>query len=238
MAKNIIILVLAVLLVGQFFCTRREAKQADQAYSELQGKYLLKDSAFIAEAQAARRWQTADSLNVLRVNSLAVSRDALKSYNQDLKKELEAAKIKINSIQRQTQVATSTAGEVRPKTDTVYLPATDSTPVQIAAVNFSYSDKWITMQGRVRPEVLITYKVRDSLQLYWHTVRDGFLKPKKLRLTIYSHNPNTQISGVRDFTVKTPKPRFSVNVGGGYGWNGSKFAPTVGIFAGLKLFQF
>lgn len=236
--KNAIIAALAALLLLNWYCSQQKKKDLQADLDILRGKYELKDSAFIAQAQQAKRWKTSDSLNILRVNTLSVSKIALEAYNADLRSQLKKAKIKPSAIDRQTDVATTAAGSVTPKTDTIYYARQDTTmPRRDSVVKFAYSDKWISLYGQTRPALEINYQVKDSIRLVWHYTRDGFLKPKKLRLTAYSLNPNVTITGVRDFEVKTREKRFFIGIGGSYGYNGGKFVPTLGIIGGFKILR-
>jgi len=234
MIKNVIIGVL--LIAAAFFKIQGCNTQKD--LDKLTGEYQLKDSAFIAEAQEAKRWKTENGLNILRVNSLAVTKGALEAYNQDLKKELKAAKIKLSQITKQTEVTTKTEGSVTPKTDTVWSVRDSITGVRSdSLVNFKFVDKFLTLKGEIKPRFYIQYEIRDSLRLMWTFERDGFLRPKKLLLTAYSSNPNTKITGIKDFEIREKPKRFFVGIGGSFGYNGNKFVPTVGIIGGLKILR-
>lgn len=234
-----IIFVIGFFLVLALVMWGRSCK-LERKLDQVTGAYLLKDSAYVAAQQEAKRWRTKDSLSVLQINSMAVSERALRDYNKGLEKRLKAAKINPKSIERQTEVATTTAGTVKVRIDTVFLPRGDSSGAVDTAATFTYSDKWLDLEGKIEPpdSLSVDYRIRDSLGLYWHEKRDGIFKPKKLRLTAFSLNPKTTVTGIRDYEIATKPQRFSIVVGGGYGVTlpALKPGPFIGVVAGYKLY--
>lgn len=126
-----------------------------------------------------------------------------------------------------TTVGTITKGTIKPIVDTVYLK--DST----TAYNFKYNDNWLSLNGTIGKESIINYQFKDSIVL---TTRR---KKNKLYIDGYSLNPNVQLTGITHLQLTNDKQtRFAIGPYVGYGWNGRKWSPSIGISVQYSLVKF
>lgn len=129
--------------------------------------------------------------------------------------------------QQITAVGTVTKGTIKPIVDTVYLK--DST----TAYNFRYNDSWLSLNGTIGKTPVINYLFRDSLVL------TTYRKKKKLYINAYSLNPNVQLTGITNLQIANDKQtRFAIGPYIGYGWNGRKWSPSMGISVQYSLIKF
>lgn len=145
----------------------------------------------------------------------------------------KALKIKPKEINTITTFTTETNGDVVFVTDTIYIDSTHKT------VGIKYSDKWIKIEGNLENDKL-NYDVFDSLIITQYNKKYGFLNLRSSQyLDAYSLNPHTHIKGLTGIKIADQKPKkVSLGIGIGYGFNGQKLEPMIGISLQYSLIRF
>ena len=142
-------------------------------------------------------------------------------------RQSEALIIKSAEKKQVTAVGTIHKGTVRPIVDTVYLK--DST----TEYNFKYNDHWLSLNGTIGKTPVINYLFKDSIIL------TTYRKNKKLYIDAYSLNPNVQLTGITNLQLANDKQtRFAIGPYVGYGWNGRKWSPSVGVSIQYSFIKF
>ena len=186
------IIAVLVLLLGMSVnqCRRTRASYED-ALSGLQLKETeLKKSKDDHGREVAEF--TATLLTMKQLNQLSDKIiDSLKKENKHFKK-----------LASHTSVTMTT-------TDTLYLPAKDSTVTHGDTTErvktFAYSDNFLTLNGILMAnKVKLTYNIFNTVSLDYQWNKPGFFKRPVLSGTITQSNPHTTTDRVVQFTVKTP----------------------------------
>lgn len=183
-----------------------------------------------------------------KINTLSADRDAFIKTNKEYVDSIaKLNKIKSKNITSITTVATHTDGKIIANidTNTVNLPiatdkTTNSTSIKVRPVN--YEDRWIKLNGFVGTNKLYaTYSYTDSLIYVGSQKRSGFLGMGRMKayLDVSSNNPNTIITNARSIQLTKIKDyKWSLGPYAGYGYDGNKWSPSLGISVQYSLFKF
>lgn len=152
-------------------------------------------------------------------------------YKAQLDSIARTLKIKENDIQGVTMLKTTGSGSLTPKIDTLTVDSSFQ-------YKFSYSDKWLTLDGIISSKPLLRYSYSDSLIITTYSKRLGLFR-RQTYLDAYSLNPNLHIANVTGIKV-TPLPsgRFGFGPYFGYGFNGHELGFTFGLSVHYSLIRF
>lgn len=160
----------------------------------------------------------------------------LKNYYSDLLDSVsKRTKAKESNIKAVATAGVKSTNEIALNVDTVYIA--DST----TNYDFSYSDRWITLSGRVGAENTINYITRDSVVLTTFVKPSGLfgLGKKNIYVDGYSLNPHSRITGLQNVLLTRAKSkRWGIGIQAGYGWNGSQWAPYFGVGIQYSIVRF
>jgi hypothetical protein len=227
----VIALFILVLLTAVRGCIKEKqnANQLSEAIKDRDAKVSYwKDENGKLHAQVQQVQASKDQIEVLYKNKLD-------SVSHELN-------IKPKQITDYTEVTKKTSGNFTTKVDTVWKIETvkgDSIKV-VEYVGMNYTDKWIDFHGKLKDNSFTaSYSIKDSISIVGYWKRTGFLGlgKKDYVVDISSANPNTSITNAKNFKV-TSSVTTPIGVGfiGGYGWNGQKFSPFIGVGLYYKIF--
>ncbi|MEC7753767.1 MAG: DUF6549 family protein [Bacteroidota bacterium] len=196
----IITVVLLISSISQCHRANQETKRADQ--------YEL--NYYLAEEEATK-WKESDSTWRAEIRVLETTNEALENSNQLI---IEHYEDKIKDIKRASNIegititSTFTQGGFKvPVQPTLNIECNHKFKIY-------YEDEWSKFDGLYETGIFeLTYSVRDSINYVSYWKRPGFLKRKQLFTQGISHNPNTQITGLKDIRIKAPKPVIQVSAG-------------------------
>lgn len=106
---------------------------------------------------------------------------------------------------------------------------------------FTYKDPWIDLKGRFGKVNELTYTTFDSLHITAYTRKSGFLGlgKKQTFIDAYSLNPHSSIGQLNGVLITEERPkRIGIGAYVGYGWNGIKLSPQIGIGFNYTLIRF
>lgn len=159
----------------------------------------------------------------------------LKVYYRNLIDSVsKALKIKDKNIKTISTASLKNTNTVIAKIDTVLVDGKKQYP-------FSFSDRWIKLNGIVDTTIRLTYSLYDSIVITTYRKSTGFLGLGKSMVYVngYSINPNTTVTGISNIKVQDEKPKkFSLGIGIGYGFNGNRFEPNIGFSLQYSLIRF
>lgn len=184
-----------------------------------------------------------------RVASFEVDRKAFevthKAYVDSLTKALGIKPKDLTSI---VVVATDNHGKFQTGLDTNEHVVTsfngkDTVRDTLRYYTFNYDkDKWLKFKGKIDSgKITAEYKFTDSLTITTFQKRTGFLKlgAVKTFVDIKSENPNTTYNSLKSIQLTDIKNRhWGVGPYVGYGYNGEKWSPQVGVSLQYILFKF
>jgi len=155
-------------------------------------------------------WRDKAGRSNAKVEAVNLSYKELKNSNNEDIKALREDLGKLKNFVSRISVQTNTQGSVTAQvTDTTIIINGDTTEVK----RFRYEDKWVSLQGKFLPRldsVKLDYSLFEDLTIDQTWERDkGFknwFKPKKLKLTARSENPNSSVYGARQIQV-VPNPK-------------------------------
>lgn len=174
-----------------------------------------------------------------KVEQLEVDRDAYIRANEpkldSIADELNIRKKQIKSL---TNLITEIKGSISTKVDTEYVDTGRTKPI----LTVRYKDAWMTLNGQMYGGFFnATYSIKDSLQYVTYQKNGGFLGlgKKKTFLDVKSANPNMKITNMSSVELtKVKDKRWSIGPYIGYGYNGVKFTPSIGIGLQYGLIRF
>lgn len=218
-----LIVVTLITSISQCQRANKETARADQFEIDY----------YLAEEEA-EKWKESDSTWRAEVRVLETTNEALENSNQLIIEEYED-KIKdlkrSSNIQGITITTSLTQGSFRvPVNPVLNIECNHKFKVY-------YEDEWSTFDGLYDTGVFeLSYSVGDSISYVSYWKRPGFLKRKQLFTQGISHNPNTQISGLKDIRIKELKPVLQVSAGlSGTYYNGKPIIlPAINI--GVPIF--
>lgn len=190
----------------------------------------------IVKSDSVQYWKDVAGREHARAQVSEGNYATLRAYNDKLIDSVIATlKIQGKQLEGITAIGTQTRAVIVPKVDTVLVH-------DQPALHFSYNDRWIDIDGVLpagAPQ--ITYITRDSLIFTHYRKRTGFLGLGRTvtYLDGYSINPNSKVTGVTDLRFVTDKPkRFGIGPYIGYGYDGLRWAPSMGISLQYSLIKF
>lgn len=191
-----------------------------------------RDSIAEIKADSTQYWKDAagreHASRQVAIGDLASVKAVYRREVDSLKKIL---KIHEKDIQAFTALSLQSSGTVIPKVDTVIIPGDTSYRLQ-------YDDKWLTLRGQVGRQSFIQYQVRDSIVFTTYSRRVGLFK-KETFMDGFSLNPNSHLAGIMSVKIAAPPAkRFGVGPYAGYGWDGQRWKPTVGVSVHYSLIKF
>ena len=165
----------------------------------------------------------------------------LQSKDEELtsmKRDVRNMRIKLNAIQSVTKITAATSDTIKVQlTDTlIYLSlpslASDDTIQQAVEMSkFFYQDEWLTLGGLIGDTTMdMSYTVLEDLLVVSHTKRNGIFGKKYLITEVVSNNPNSRLTGLKQFRTKVPRPILTVSVQVGAGLS-TNLKP--GFYAGI-----
>lgn len=177
------------------------------------------------------RYGTEHAQKLMANAELAVLHTA---YGPLLDTVLKTLKINKNQLEQLTAIGLGSSGSVRLRVDTVFVDSS-------ANYRFSYSDRWIDLKGNIGQSSTLDYTTFDSLIITGYHKRSGFLGlgKKKTYIDAYSLNSHSRISGMQGVQIlKERRKPWSIGPIAGYGWNGERWSPFVGVGVGYALVRF
>jgi hypothetical protein len=170
--------------------------------------------------------------NNLQLNDRIASKDAAEIvYKEKLDSLSRQLKIKPKSIIQTIEVDSKIDAEISAKTDTFTNPTTKT----IDSLSFSYSDKWINIQGIVKKEGTdLNIKGNDSLYI------TRYRKGNNTVVDIRNTNKYIKLSGASTLSIEDPKlPLIQVKpyVGVGYDPVHKIIGPSIGIGINFNIFR-
>lgn len=202
-------------------CTDRGKVIHDIKYSIVQREDSLQHYKDKADREHAKR--------VLSDVDLVTAQVAYRSEIHSLK---ELVGIKDKQLEAFAMIGTSATGSIRPKVDTVYTNG-------IAGYRFTYNDEWLKLDGVINERPLINYTMRDSLGFSIYHKKKWFLGKQRTYMDVFSYNPAVSIVGLTGVRINTGRPkRFGVGPYIGYGFDGLRWAPSIGISLQYSIIKF
>jgi len=202
-------------------CTDRGKVIHDITYSIIQRDDSLQHYKDAADREHAKRVLTDVDLITAQV-VYRTQIDSLKNILDIKDKQLEAF----------AMIGTSASGAIRPKVDTIYTGG-------IAGYHFSYHDDWLKLDGIINDRPLINYSMRDSLGFSIYHRRKWFLGRQRSYMDVFSYNPAVRISGLTGVRINAGKPKhFGIGPYVGYGYDGQRWAPSIGISLQYSFIKF
>lgn len=129
--------------------------------------------------------------------------------------------------------------------DTVVLKTDSTTRIIVQNANgsdtahFHYTDTWSRFDAMLHNSMLtLNYQTRDSVAFATSFKKNGMFGSKRTVLDGISYNPKSKISGITGIEIKAPNYRWSIGPYVGYGWNGDRWAPSVGLSVNYSLIRF
>lgn len=183
------------------------------------------------EQQGVEKWKDKEGKSRARAETAEATAEAVSAFIPELQKEIERLKKDNSNLRAYISATTYSSGEVSaPLSDTVVIIKTDTVKIK----KFSYTDKWSKFEGSILSnEINFKYLVKDSITF------TSYLKGKKLVLEGVSHNPNTELTGLRHIEVIQPKKKklsFGPTISYGLG-NDGQFTWNIGLGVQWKLFE-
>ncbi|WP_346320759.1 DUF6549 family protein [Chitinophaga sp. YIM B06452] len=152
-------------------------------------------------------------------------------WRHELDSQAALLKVKKRHIQALATIGTTASGTVAPVVVTI------SQPGQPCTHQLQYDDRWLTLRGTVADTSTITYQVRDSLTLTTYRKKVGLFRYKTV-VDAYSHNPSVRITGLSSLQIKTAElGRLGIGPYVGYGFDGRRWTPSVGISVHFSLIR-
>lgn len=204
-------------------------------------------SFFLKEKEVVRDIQT---ITIQRSDSLKHYKDAAgrehaqrvlaeagsKAIGIAYRKEIDSIKQALNIKEKQLQsfmlASTSNEGTVKLRVDTVYVDSS-------AAYRFAYNDRWLDIAGTIGKNSTLHYRMTDSLVFTTYWKRKWFLGRKTNYIDAYSHNPNVRVTGLDGARINIQEPgRIGIGPYIGIGWNGTNWAPNIGLSLHYSLIRF
>lgn len=200
-----IIVISLVTTLSQCHRANKESARADQ--------YEL--DYYLAEEEA-KQWKESDSTWRAENRVLETTLEVLEKSHQI---DIEAYERQIKDIKRSSNIQ----GITITTTTTNGHFITPVKPILNIECNHKfklyYEDEWSIFNGLYDSGIFeLDYSVGDSISYVSYWKRPGFLKKKQLFNQGISHNPNTQITGLKDIRIKIPKPvaQLSAGLSGAY----------------------
>lgn len=155
-------------------------------------------------------------------------------YGPMMDSVLSSLKIQGKQLEQLTVMGVSSSNRVALKVDTVYVDSA-------AQYRFAYKDRWIDLAGRIGDQSYLEYTTFDSLIITGYNKRRGFLGlgRKETYVDAYSINPHSKVKSMQGIQILKERPkRFGLGPYVGYGWNGERWAPNIGIGLNYSLIKF
>lgn len=170
-----------------------------------------------------------------RVETFDVDKKAYQELNkQQLDSIADVLNIKTKNINTLTSIITKTSGSIKTKIDSVsVIVDKDGKKDTLKQYQFEYNDNWLWFNGNIIDDTLYAnYSIMDSLSLVYFSKNKGLfgLGKKTNYLDITSQNPNLKFVNTKNIQLNTEKPkRWNVGPYIGYGYDGIKWTPSIGI---------
>jgi len=104
---------------------------------------------------------------------------------------------------------------------------------------FSYKDKWLEVSGNTGLNPVMNYKITDSISFVTYWKRPWFLGRKTTYVNVFSENKNLHFVQLEATNVRIKEPgRFSIGPYFGYGWDGQRWAPSIGASIQYSIIRF
>ncbi|MEX6691264.1 hypothetical protein QTN47_27390 [Danxiaibacter flavus] len=154
-------------------------------------------------------------------------------YQKQIDSVTELLKIKESQLAFYTGFSTESSGSIKPRVDTVFMP--DST----REFNIDFSDRWMSLNGRIGKSSNINYRITDSLTVTVYSKKKNFLSSLTTYIDVFSMNPNVKVTGLTGFKIPVKKPgRFGIGPYFGYGYSDGKWSPSAGVAIQYSLIRF
>lgn len=244
--KEKIFLISCVVLIMICGLTLNSCHQYQNKYNQsilLRDTMMNKMKSYIDENGALHA-----QVEVLKIDP-SVYRDMNRKQLDSFAKSVNS---QIKSFQNILSLNTTTTGNIKTRIDTIYTiqkPYIVTIPGGIQRITdtiknyrVKYNDQWMDLNGIIDGNSFTAdYKVKGDLTFITHTKRTGFLGlgKKKTLLDVQTSNPNVSFSNMQDIDLKKVKPKhWSIGPYLGYGYNGLKFEPNIGISIQRSLIKF
>lgn len=166
----------------------------------------------IAEKNAVIEYKTNENGDLVAEKTAALaSRDAIKNaYNAEVGRIRKNFDVKLKDMQSFITAKIETIGEGKSSARDTLIIKKDG--IEITGKKIRINEEWVSLTGiLLNNDFEYRYSTRDSVTFVTSFKRDKFLGPKKLIVNGISHNPNSNIAGLRNIVVDDFKPkRFSL----------------------------
>lgn len=95
-------------------------------------------------------------------------------------------------------------------------------------VEVRYNDPWLNITGRLDSDSSWRYTINEDLTITTYEKKTG-LFTKQLFLDVASKNPNSIVTGLAGIRITPKLKKWGIGIQAGYYYNGSSFAPAVGV---------
>lgn len=201
-----IVLLIALLSLGIVFFLMYKADQV-QDYEVTESQH------------EAKYWKD-------KYNRARVTQKAAEATEETLRKVLDSlqASIETEDVVQVTELSQESSRTIKtklePDTARVATPDTVRTDSleKIKPNTFHFKDEWTEIKGEVLRDSILFNQVRqrDSISIISYYKREGLFK-RSLYVEVISHNPHVEITGVRNYKVRSEPRRLPFAVVGAVG---------------------
>jgi len=184
-----------------------------------------------------------------KIQTMTIDRDAFIATNKVFIDSIaKLNKIKSKNVTNITTVSTSTTGTFSAAIDTPEITIADPNTgnplikdsIKVRTANFQ--DKFLVFKEYIAKDSIYgKYTYTDSLIYVGSQKHSGFLGMGKMKtfLDVSSNNPNTTITNAKSVELTKVKDfKWTVGPYVGYGFDGNKWSPSLGISLQYSLFKF
>ena len=180
----IVALIIVIAALSFQTCVKKQAQVISQQKTIEYLHDTLMQYKDAAGSEHAQRALTEAQLSVLKA-----------AYKTQIDSLTDRVGIQAKQLQSVTSIGTKTEGKIKPDVDTIV--QADSS----REYSFQYSDKWLTLNGRIGAGSFIDYSMRDSLIASVFFKRKNWLAKKQLFLDAFSLNPNAKVTGLNGYKI-------------------------------------
>lgn len=194
--STIVITLLSCVIIFLWFWKEDEAMSNKQ-----------KDS-IIAEKNAVIEYKTNENGDLVAEKTAALaSRDAIKSaYNDEISRIRKDFDVKLKDMKGFITAKIETMGEGKSSARDTLIIKEDGT--EITGKKIGINEEWFSLTGiLLNNDFEYRYSTRDSVTFVTSFKKDKLFGPKRLIVNGISHNPNSNITGLRNIVVDDYKPK-------------------------------
>lgn len=194
-----IIVIIAVIIGGYIFF-----KQDKNNQEQLQRNALLED-------QELKVYLNDLNEKVAQIEAKVYTQAEFKRFEKETLERIEKITGEVGEVSEYIKFKSNVRDTVFIQTDTtIYI--VDRKGEQVERFPFSYNDKWMQLEGSVKPEgTEINYEYRPSYEIiasYKRPEGSGLFAKKRLLVDVKAENPKEVITEASAIEVQQPKVKF------------------------------